>query len=66
VVNATLRPLNTPERDPAPIVEEFGWAPEPVWTVAEILIPPGFDPRTVKPLAGKVWIDSLSRDWWWG
>jgi hypothetical protein len=26
------RPLFTPGKDPVPIVQEAGWAPEPVWT----------------------------------
>jgi hypothetical protein len=32
-----------PWKDPAPIVQEAGWAPEPVWIGAENLAPPGFD-----------------------
>ena len=39
----------TPEKDPLPIVQEAGWAPGPVWT--ENLAPPGFDARTVQPVA---------------
>jgi hypothetical protein len=35
----------TPGKDPVPIVQEAGWAPEPVWIGAENLAPPGFDPR---------------------
>jgi hypothetical protein len=35
-----------PGKDPVPIVQEAGWAPGPVWTGAENLAPPGFDPRT--------------------
>jgi len=27
----------TPGKDPVPIVQEAGWAPGPVWTVAENL-----------------------------
>jgi hypothetical protein len=34
VVNATPRPLYPQERDPVTIVQETGWAPGPVWTVA--------------------------------
>ena len=36
---STPRPSHfTPgERDPVPIVQEAGWAPEPVWRGAEIL-----------------------------
>jgi hypothetical protein len=45
------RPLSTPGKDPVPIVQEVGWAPGPVWTGAENLAPPGFDPRTVQPVA---------------
>ena len=36
-VNATPRPLHPWEREPVPIVQEAGWAPEPVWTGAENL-----------------------------
>jgi hypothetical protein len=39
VVNTTLRPLNTRDRDPVPIVYEAGWASEPVWTGTENLAP---------------------------
>jgi len=42
----------TPENDPVPVVQEAGWAPGPVWIGAENLAPPpGFDPRTVQPVA---------------
>jgi len=37
VVNATTRPLHPRERHPVPFVQEAGWTPRPVWTVAEIL-----------------------------
>jgi hypothetical protein len=30
-----------PEKDPVPIVQGAGWAPGPVWTVAENLAPTG-------------------------
>ena len=33
-----------------PIVQEDGWAPGPVWTGAENLAPPRFDPRTIQPV----------------
>jgi hypothetical protein len=36
----------TPGKDPVPIVQEAGWAQEPVWISAENLAPTGFDPRT--------------------
>jgi len=32
VVSSTPRPQFTPGKDPVPIVQEAGWAPEPVWT----------------------------------
>jgi len=40
----------TPRKDPVPIVQEAGWASGPVWTGAENLAPPGFDPQTVQPV----------------
>jgi hypothetical protein len=41
----------TPGKGPVPIVQEAGWAPEPVWIGAENLAPPGFDPRIFQPVA---------------
>jgi hypothetical protein len=41
----------TPGKDPVPIVQEAGWAPEPVWIGAENLARPGLDPRTFQPVA---------------
>jgi hypothetical protein len=32
VVSSTPQPHFTPGKDPVPIVQEAGWAPEPVWT----------------------------------
>jgi hypothetical protein len=54
-VRVTTRPLFTPRKDPVPIVQEAGWAPGPVWTGAGNLAPPppGFDPRTVQPVASR-------------
>jgi hypothetical protein len=40
-------------KDPVPIVQEVGWAPEPVWIGVENLAPPGFDPRTFQPVASR-------------
>jgi hypothetical protein len=51
VVSITPRPPLPLGKDPVPIVQEAGWAPEPVWIGAENLAPPGFDPRTFQPLA---------------
>ena len=41
VVNVTLRPLYPRERAPVPIVQEAGWAPEPVWAGAKNRGPDG-------------------------
>jgi hypothetical protein len=46
-------PLFSTRKDPVAIVQEAGWAPGSVWTVAENLAPPGFDPRTVQPVASR-------------
>jgi len=51
--SVTPRPLFNPEKGPVPIVQEAGWAPGPVWTGADNLAPPGFDPRTVQPVASR-------------
>ena len=40
-VSVTTGPLFTPAEDPVPIVQEAGWAPGPVWTGAENLVPTG-------------------------
>ena len=32
VVSSTPRPHFTPGKDPVPILQEAGWAPEPLWT----------------------------------
>jgi hypothetical protein len=50
-VSVTPRPLPIPGKVPVLIVQEAGWAPGPVWTGAENFVPPGFDPRTVRPAA---------------
>jgi hypothetical protein len=36
----------TPGKDPAPIVQEAGWASGPVWTCAK-------NPRTIQPVASR-------------
>ena len=39
---STSRPRRfTPGKDPVPIVQEAGWAPGPVWTGSENLVPAG-------------------------
>jgi hypothetical protein len=40
-VSVTPQPLFTPRQDPVPIVQEAGWAPQPVWTGAENLTSTG-------------------------
>ena len=50
-VSDTPRLLFTPGKDPVPILQEAVWAPGPVWTGAENLAPPEFDPRTIQPIA---------------
>jgi len=50
----------TPGKDPVPIVQEAGWASGPVWTGAENLAPPGFDPRPVQPV-GSLYTDYATR-----
>ena len=47
------RPPFTPGKDLVHIVQEAGWAPEPVWTGAENLAPTGFRSRTVQPVASR-------------
>ena len=39
MVDGTTRPLYPREGDPAPIVQEVGWAPGAVWKGAENLAP---------------------------
>jgi hypothetical protein len=56
-VSVTPGPLFTPGKDPVLILQKTGWAPGPVWTGAENLVPPGFDPQTVQPVA------SCYNDW---
>jgi hypothetical protein len=53
VASITPRPPFTPGKDPVPIVQEAGWAPEQVWIGAENLAPPEFDPRTFQPVASR-------------
>jgi hypothetical protein len=43
----------TPGKDPVPIVQEAGWASEPVWIGAEISTPSGFDPWTFQPVTSR-------------
>jgi len=38
-------------KGPVPFVQEAGWAPNPVWAVAENIAPYGFETQTVQPAA---------------
>ena len=51
MVSSTPRPHFAPGKDPVPILQEAGWAPGLVWTVAENLVPTGIRSRTVQPVA---------------
>jgi hypothetical protein len=53
VVNATPRPLYPGVRDPVPIVQESGWAPDWSEPARKISPEPRFDPRTVPPVASR-------------
>ena len=49
---SAARPGRTlPGKGPVHIVQEARWAPGSVWTGAENLAPPVFDPRTVQAVA---------------
>ena len=52
-VSVTPRPLLTPGKDPVPIVQEAEWAQGRPGHVRKISPPPGFDPRTVQPVASR-------------
>jgi hypothetical protein len=41
----------TPGKDLVPNVQEAGWPPGSFWTVRKTSPSPGFDPRTVQPVA---------------
>jgi len=52
VVNNAPRPHFTPVKDPVPILQEAGWAPEPVWTGGKSR-PHGVRSRTVQPVVSR-------------
>ena len=52
-VSVRPRPLFTPGKDTVPIVQEAGWAQGRSGQVRKISLPPGFDPRTVQPVASR-------------
>jgi hypothetical protein len=64
-VSVTPWLIFTPGKDPVPIVEEAGWAPGVVWTGAENLAPPGFDPRTVQPVVSRYTDWATQPTWPW-
>ena len=49
VVNAKPRPLYPRERGPVPMLQEAGWAPDPVRTGAKNFGPPGSIPGPFSP-----------------
>jgi hypothetical protein len=51
--SATPRPLFTHGKDLAPIVQKAGWAQGQSGQVRKILLPLGFDPWTVQPVASR-------------
>ena len=53
VVSSTPRPHLTPRKDTVPILQEAGWAPGPVWTGAEYLVPTGIRSQTVQPVVNR-------------
>jgi len=52
-VNNTARPPKSLERDLVPIVQEADGVLGPVWTGAENLTQPRFDPRMLQPVASR-------------
>ena len=52
-VSVTPRSLFTPGKDLVPIVQDAGWAQGRSGQVRKISPPPGFDPRTVQPVASR-------------
>jgi len=49
LVSAALYPWERPDTH----VRKAGWAPGPVWTGAEDLAPPEFDPPTIQSVASR-------------
>ena len=66
LVSATLQHFCLNERVLLPILEEAGWAQEPVWTGVEkreSLAPPAFEPRTVQHVASRSTHHSIPAPW---
>jgi hypothetical protein len=53
VASPTFRPLYPRERDPVLIVQEAGWPQRRCGRLRKISPSPGFDPRTVQPVASR-------------
>jgi hypothetical protein len=53
VGNAKARLIYPRERDLVPIIQEAGWGPRPLWVGADLASPPGFDLRTIYPVASR-------------
>ena len=53
VWSASLPGRLYPGKEPVPVIQEAGWAPEPLWIGAENLLLPGFDPRTLQAVASR-------------
>jgi hypothetical protein len=51
----------TPGKDPAPVVQEAGWASGQLWMARKISPPQGFDPRKFQPLSSRCTDYAISR-----
>ena len=58
----------TSGKDPVPVVQEAGWASGRCGRMRKISAPPGFDPRTVQPVARRYtyWAILTHIDSWYG
>ena len=64
VISITLQPLYPRERELVPIVQKTGWTLASVWTARKISPLPGFDPRTVQPVASRYTDYAISAAVW--
>jgi hypothetical protein len=63
VINATPRPLSPRKRTDTHYVGDWVVPPESVWTGAENSPPPGYDSRTVQPVASRYTYYAISRNY---